>query len=66
MLRVETYQMRTAEMTYIVYRCDLIGFRQAPHSEVEVARRSTFDDAADLATAMKRDDTAHSYTIGIG
>ena len=53
-------------MTYIVYRCDLIGFRQAPQNEAEIARRSTFRAAADLANAMKRNDPKHSFTVGIG
>ncbi len=53
-------------MTYTVYRCDLIGFRQAPTNEVEVARRATFAAAKKFATAMKASDPAHSYTVGIG
>ena len=53
-------------MIYIVYRCDLIGFGQAPQNEVEMDRLPTFNAAADLADAMTRSDPKHSFTVGIG
>ena len=54
-------------MTYSVYRCPRIQRGCAPDhaAEVLIGNFQTFDAAANTATALRRSDTRHSYTVGM-
>lgn len=49
---------------FAVYRCDRIKRGQTPQNETPVAVRASASEAMDLARSLRRDDTAHSYTVG--
>jgi hypothetical protein len=51
---------------WCVYRCPRIKRGEIPHSEVLMTSGyATAEEAMNAANAMKRDDPAHSYTVGL-